>query len=500
MTFLGIDIGTSAVKAVLVDEDDSVRAEADFPLATHYFDAGAAEQNPDDWWTATLAAIDDIRRVDPDGFAALRGIGLTGQPYATVILDHADQVIRPAMTWNDARAISECTLLDRQIPELAAIAGAAPLPAFAAPKLLWLRENEADHFDRIARVLSAKDFVRLRLTGEAATDLSDAAGTLLVAEETRQWSGAIVAASGISRAVLPTLLEGPAWSGMVLRDLLADWGIAGPVVVAAGAGEAAASAIGIGAIRDGDAVIALGAAGQVFVARDAYRPHLHAPLQTFAHALPGRWYDTATLFNATLALEWLTGMLGEPDIGRLVARAQESFAGPSPLLFVPYLAGERAPFNDPEARGAFAGIDEDSGQRDMTQAVLEGIALTLQEAEETFGDAFPAGAVPLVGEGSRSALFLVIVASVLNRPLLRVSNADIAAAFGAARLGRMAATGESAESVCVQPPLLEVVDPVADLHAAYAARRADFRAFADTVREVKPARAATGDRRRRARR
>ena len=301
--------------------------------------------------------------------------------------------------------------------------------------------------------------------------------------------------------MLPELLDGPAWSGMVLPELRSAWGLDAPVVVAAGATDIAAAAIGVGAIRDGDALISVDAAVQLFVARDAYRHQPGSPIRSFAHTLPERWFDTAALFNGTLCLDWLTGILGEPDISRLIGRAQETFAGPSPLLFLPYLAGERAPFNDPNARGAFAGADATHGQREMTQAVLEGVALSLlKDAEDGFGGSFPAGAIPLVGEGSKSALWLLILASVLGRPLLRVSNADIAAQFGAARLARMAATGATAESVVVQPPLIEIIDPVPDLQDAYAERRRDFVQFAQSLRDVSESRAATAGRRRRGKR
>jgi xylulokinase len=498
MTFLGIDIGTTAVRALLVDESESIRAEADFPLAATYSESGGAEQNPEECWIATLAAIDGIRSIDAKGFAALRGIGVVGQPSTMVIVDDADRAIRPAMTWNDARAVNQAVLLDRQVPELMAMAGAAASPAATAAKLLWLRENEPENFARIAFVLSAKDFIRLRLTGEHATDLSDAATTLLLAETGRDWSPITLAASGVTRAALPTLLEGPAWSGFVLAGFLADWGIGHQVVVAAGASGPAAAAVGMGAINEGDAFISLEAAAQPFVARRSYRALPHDWAQAFAHAVPERWFDTVVPANAFLSLEWLAGYVGAADSDQLIARLPE-IAAPCALLYVPDVAGERAPFSDPQSRGAFSAVADEQGEREMTQAVLEGIAFRLHDALDALGQTFPSGPVAVSGEGVRSTVLLSILASVLDRPLLRVANAERGTTLGAARLGRMAATGELAASVAVAPALVDIVDPVPVLSEAYAKRRADFRAFASSLRQVNESRTGAMGRRRRAR-
>jgi xylulokinase len=498
MTFLGIDVGSLSVRAVLIDEGETVLAESALAIETDHPEPGAAEQDPDRWWAAALVAIEDLRGVNPEGFANLRGIGLTGQMHATVLLDEAGVPVRPAMTWRDCRAIAECVLLEGQCPEVEAIAGAAVTPTFTAPRLLWLRDNEPEQSERIAQVLSAKDYVRFQLTGEYATDTSDAAATLLFDQTRRNWSGTILAASGIARALLPTLLSGPAWSGMVRRELLAEWGINHEVVVAAGAGDIAAAAVGLGAVRPGDAMVSLDGAAQLAVTCDTPTHDAATPINTFAHTLPDRWFETSTLINGTLCLERLMVHFGETDVGKLVGRAQEAFSGPSPLLFLPHRAGQRGTPSDPDAPGTFAGLDGAHGERAMTQSVLEGIALALREAEEGFGARFPSGAIPLAGEGSRSPLFMLIVASVLDRPILRLSNADIAAAFGAARLGRMAATGASAESVAIQPPVLEIVDPLPHLAAAYAEQRSEFRSVAQLLRQVSEPRAAKQDRRRRA--
>jgi xylulokinase len=500
MAFLGIDIGAAAVKAILTDAETAVVAEETVPVATARPRPGWAEQDPAAWWAATVKAVASLRRADAERFAAVRGIGLTGQMQALVILDEADAPVRPAILWNDLRAVSECALLARQVPELAAIAGGGAVAGHAAAKLLWLRDHEPDAFERIRTVMSAKDYVRLRLTGERATDASDASATLMFDQVRRRWSPELAAASGIDEEMLPPVLEGPAWSGMLAADVLAEFGFDHEVVVAAGAGNVAAGAVGIGAVRNGDAFIWLGPTAQICVARDRYRLDAKGRAHTLAHAVPGRWLETGPLINGTACLDWLAGIVDARDANALIAKAQEAFAGPSAVLFLPYLAGERALAGDAAQPGAFGDLDPSVGSPAMTQAVLEGIALALKDAEEAFGDNLPAGPMPIIGSGARSALWLLILASVLGRPLMRLAVAETAPALGAARLARIAAAGHSVEGAGGQPAALQVVDPLPELSKAYAERREDFFALAQSLRGIMPAPAARAGRRQRAKR
>ncbi len=493
MNFLGIDIGTSAVKAVLVDERESALAEAATPLATSRPQPGWSEQNPEDWWRASERAVGLVRALAKDAFAQVRGVGLSGQMHAAVVLDADDKPIRPAMLWNDGRAVAECAELDRAVPDLQTIAGIVPMPGFTAPKLLWLKRHEPENFRRLRTVLSAKDYIRLRLTGEFATDMADAAGTLMLDEAARTWAPEVVAASGIDEDALPKLLEGPSWSGMMRPEVLADWGIGHQVVVAAGAGDVAAGAIGIGAINDGDQFVSLGTSAQVFIARDRYHPKPGTLIHAFAHGIPKRWFEMAALLNGASCLDWLARILGENDVAALLDRVAPRFNGPSPVIFLPYLAGERSPLNDPEARGVFAGLDQASDTDDLVLAVVDGVALALRDAASEFGADFDGGPIAMIGGGARGDLWMRVVANALGRPLLRLAGGDRGPAFGAARLGRIAATGETVAAVCSQPAIVEIVDPDPSVVDRYEARLDRFRVLYRSLKATRTSRSATVD-------
>ncbi len=492
MHFLGLDIGTSAVKAVLVDGRQVVVAEAFAPVRSFQPRPGWFEQDPENWWSACEGAVAALRASAPKAFADVRGIGLSGQMHGAVILDAAHRPVRPAILWNDGRAIAECTALEQAVPGIAEIAGVVPMPGLMAPKLLWLRRHEPEAFARMRHVVLAKDFVRLKLTGESATDMCDAAGTLLLDERRRDWSDAIAAAVGIDRPVLPRLLEGNAPSGFLCTEVADVWGIGHPVVVAAGAGDIAAGAVGVGATGDGDGFISLGTSAQIFFSRKDYRPKPETLIHAFAHALPGCWFEMAALLNGAGCLDWVARLLGG-DPAALLARAEVAYRGPSPVTFLPYLAGERTPHNDPDARGAFAGLEYASGPEALVQAVLEGVAFSLRDGFNAFGQAVEAESVlPIIGGGSRSRFWVQVIATALDRPLARVSGGEKGPAFGAARLARLAVTGEAVEAVCTKPDASEIVTPDPRFRDRMAERYEDFRRLYRTLRRV---RAATADRR-----
>jgi xylulokinase len=297
LNFLGIDIGTSAVKGVLVDERQAILAEASAPVQTRQPRPGWSEQDPEEWWRATETVVASLRATAPAGFGGVGGLGLSGQMHGALLLDAADAPIRPAILWNDGRAMAECRELEAAVPDLPAIAGVIAMPGFTAPKIRWLKKHEPQALERARRVILAKDYVRLRLTGEFATDMADAAGTLFLDEGRRVWSPAILAASGVVPAMMPRLLEGSAASGRLRPEIRAAWGLQRDIVVAAGAGDAAAGAIGIGAIADGDTFISLGTSSQYFVTRERYEPKPETLIHAFAHALPGRWFEMAAMLN-----------------------------------------------------------------------------------------------------------------------------------------------------------------------------------------------------------
>jgi xylulokinase len=483
VTFLGIDIGTSAVKAVLVDDDQFLLAEAEAPLAISRPRPLWSEQEPDAWWTTTLQVLAKLRAAEPAAWAAVRGIGLSGQMHGAVVLDGADRPLRPAILWNDARAQAECRILAERVPDLGNLAGVPAMPGLTAPKLLWLAAHEPDLFARIAKVLLPKDYVRLGLTGEHVTDPCDAAGTLWLDEARRDWSPALLAASGLTVAHVPCIVEGNVAPGGVRATVAAELGLRPGTPVAAGAGDAAAGAIGIGAVGDGDAFVSLGTSAQYFVTTADYRPYPERLIHAFCHGLPDRWYQCAALLNGASCFAWAAQLLGERDIPTLVARVEAGWCGPSRVLFLPYLAGERTPHDDPHARGVLFGLDGDTTAVDVAQAVLEGVAFSLAEAQDCL---FAAGTefdgIAAIGGGSRSPFWMRMLATVLDRPITLYAGAAKGPAFGAARLARLAATGDPPAEVCQKLELAHVLGPERALVEAYRERSERFRSLYRALR------------------
>ncbi|HUG61120.1 MAG TPA: xylulokinase, partial [Methylomirabilota bacterium] len=356
MAYLGLDIGTSAVKALLVDDDGAPVAEADAPLATDRPRAGWSEQHPDAWIAATGTALARLAAAAPSPYAATAAIGLSGQMHGAVVLGADDRPLRPAILWNDGRADLEARDLNALLPDLGNVAGVPAMAGFTAPKLLWLQRHEPNLHARIRRLLLPKDFVRLHLTGDHATDPSDAAGSLLFDEAARSWHPPIAEAVGLPMSALPQVLEGPTIGGRLRAAAAAAFSLPPGIPVATGSGDAAAAAIGIGAVEDGDAFISIGTSGQLFVTDAAYRPNPAAMIHAFAHGVPDRWFSMAALLNGASPLAWLAGVLGAADIGALIERVEAAGRPVSPITALPYLAGERTPHDDPSARGVLFGL------------------------------------------------------------------------------------------------------------------------------------------------
>lgn len=476
--FLGIDIGTSSVKAVLVDEAQQILASASAPLAISRPHDLWSEQNPEDWWIAVGHAVGELRRNSGAAWSGIRAIGLSGQMHGVVLLDEAGLPLRPAILHNDGRAFAEAEELNRRLPAIGTIAGVPAMPGFAAPKLIWLTRHEPEVMAKARNLLLPKDYIRFRMTGSFATDMCDASGALLLDGATRQWSPEIAAACGIETSLLPVALEGNAVSGQLKGAVAAAWGLTPGTIVAAGAGDAAAGAIASGAVNEGDAFISLGTATQYFVARESYRPAPQHLIHSFCHGLPGRWFQMAALLNGAGALAWAAELLGRRDIPELLAETERAFSGPSPVMFLPYLSGERTPHNNPHAKGVLFGLTPSSGPQQVTLAVLEGVALSLADAQSFLAET---GKLPdrvaVNGGGSQSRFWMKILASALNKTVLLQEDSGSGPAFGAARLARMAATGEDAAEVCSKPGTAHEIAPDPALAENYAERLPRFRAL-----------------------
>ena len=455
-TFLGLDLGTSGLKALLVDGAERVIGSRTVPLTVERPRPGWSEQDPETWWRAALAAVDALAAEHPAAVAAVAGIGLSGQMHGLVLLDRADRVLRPCILWNDTRASAECRLLEEAFPDLRRVCGNRAMPGFTAPKLLWVRAHESETFAATARVLLPKAWLRLKLTGEAVEEMSDASGTLWLDVGARAWSPGVLAATGLGLDAMPRLVEGTAPAGRLRPDLVRRWGMSRPPLFAGGAGDNAAGAVGLGAIRPGDAFVSLGTSGVVFAVTDRVRPFPERAVHAFCHALPGLWHQMGVTLSAAASLAWWAGIAGRGE-AELIAEAETVRSGG--VTFLPYLSGERTPHDDGALRGAFTGLAAGTDRGAMTHAVLEGVAYSLRDCLDAIeASGTTVAEADVIGGGSRSRLWVEILAAALDRPLHRVAEGEHGAAFGAARLGRLAATGEEPASL-PRPPRLEMVEP-----------------------------------------
>ncbi|HWK43801.1 MAG TPA: xylulokinase [Stellaceae bacterium] len=479
--FLGLDFGTSAVKALLVDDEQRTVGSAAAALTVSRPAPGHSEQDPEAWWQAMLDAVDALKAAHPRELAAVRGIGLSGQMHGAVLLDSAGAVLRPCILWNDVRSVAECRELEQAFPALHGVSGNLAMPGFTAPKLLWVRKHEPAIFARTATVLLPKAWIRFRLTGEQIEEMSDASGTLWLDVGARDWSDAALAACGLSRAAMPRLVEGNAPAGTLLPALAARWGMSGSgmqgrPILAGGAGDNAAGAVGLSAIRPGAAFVSLGTSGVLFATTDRFAPYPRAAVHAFCHALPGLWHQMGVTLSAAASLAWWAGIVGRDETALLAELPMPT--APSPALFLPYLAGERTPHNDGAIRGAFAGLSNETDRAKLTQAVLEGVAFSFCDCR----DALAASGTTIteadvIGGGSRSRVWIGIIAAALNIPLHRLADGEQGGAFGAARLARMAVTGEDPQSVCPPPIRVETIEPDPALAEAYARRIGQYRAL-----------------------
>jgi len=479
--YLGVDIGTSSVKALLLDERGVPAAQAMEALEVSRPAPGFSEQDPDSWWTATVKAV---RALPLAQRALVQGVGLSGQMHGATLLDSQDKPLRPAILWNDGRSAEECLELERRVPASRAITGNIIMPGFTAPKLLWVARHEPEIFRQISCVLLPKDYVRLRLTGEKVSDMSDAAGTAWLDVGKRDWSDALLAATGLSRGHMPGLVEGTSPSGRLTPEAARELQLP-RVVVAGGGGDNAASAAGLGVVMPGQAFLSLGTSGVLFVVTDRFRPNPDRAAHAFCHCLPDRWHQMSVMLSAASVLDWVARLTGETNLPRLVESAQARGLNRHSPFFLPYLSGERTPHNDPHSRGVFFGITPDTAASDLTGAVLEGVAHCFADGLDVLLEAGGSiGDITVTGGGARLPYWGTLLAAALDRPLIYRQGSEVGAALGAARLARAAATATAPEEIFTSPPVQAVVQPDAALTRLLAERRPLFRRL---YRDLKPA-------------
>lgn len=473
--YLGIDIGTTGVKVLLLDQSHGVIGSCSAPLTLSRPALGWSEQNPEHWINATSQAIDQLKHLYPHQLSAVLGIGLSGQMHGAVVTGMDDKPLRPCILWNDGRSGEQCKQLSK-LADFEGITGNLIMPGFTAPKLKWMEQNEPEVFDKIHKVLLPKDYVRLWLTGAYSTDVSDASGTLWLNVSERNWSDALLQATHLSRDHMPELFEGNAITGQLRPELAMRWRMKSPIV-AGGAGDNAASACGMGVITPGNGFISLGTSGVVFAPTHAPQTNTEGAVHSFCHAMPGMWHTMGVILSAADSLNWLAS-LTNTSVASIANTLPSKIETASEVQFLPYLAGERTPHNDVNARGAFVGLQRSTTHQDLVQAVMEGVAFALTDCLDAITQAgTQLNSAYVVGGGSKSGRWLEIISAAVNLDLIVPEQSEFGAALGAARLAFAAETGNNMKDICLPPKVAYIVRPDAGLAEQYTWSYMKFRSL-----------------------
>ena len=469
--FIGLDLGTSSLKGLVIDDAQNIFAESIVPLQVNRLHDGWSEQAPQDWLDAVEAVMEALaKQVDLSG---VRAIGLSGHMHGATLLDVSDAVLRPCILWNDIRSADEAAKLDAD-PMFRRLTGNIVFPGFTAPKLSWVRTHEPDLFEQVAKVLLPKDYLRLWLSGEYVAEMSDAAGTSWLDVGKRDWSDDLLAATGLTRSHMPRLVEGSEASGTLRAALASRWGLRANVIIAGGGGDNAASAIGVGVVKGGDAFVSLGTSGVLFAATDAYQPDAASAVHSFCHAVPDTWHQMGVILAASDAMSWFGRVLGATPEDMTAELG--SLQAPSNTLFLPYLGGERTPHNDSVIRASFLNLDHGTDRHALTRAVIEGVTFAVRDSFDALtSTGTKIERLLAVGGGSKSEYWVQAIATALGLPISIPVSGDFGGAFGAARLGMMAAGG-SVLDVATAPKIARVVDPVMALQDDFLSGLTSYRA------------------------
>ncbi len=481
--FLGLDLGTSGLRALLVNDAGApVASEAESYEVAHPH-AGWSEQDPGHWTEALDNAISRLKASHAAELSAVRGIGVSGHMHGATLLDDDGKVIRPCILWNDTRSFEEAAQFDA-LSGVRDLSGNIVFPGFTAPKLLWVAKHEPEAFARIAKVLLPAAYLNYHLTGDYFADMSDSAGTSWLDVGGREWSADLLAAGGMTAGQMPRLVEGSEVGGLLRSDLAQAWGMSANVQVVGGAGDNAAAACGVGAMREGQGFVSLGTSGVLLIGRDGYAPLPASAVHTFCHAVPGQWYQMGVILAATDSLNWLSRVTGAKP-AELSGELGDAIQGPERLRFLPYLSGERTPHNDSHIRGAFLNLGVESDRKAMTQAVMEGVAFALRDCAEAIGQTgAELGGLLAIGGGTASRFWVETIATTLGLPLDLPEAGDFGAALGAARLA-MVGTGEGAvEEIMTRPTVAHTIEPREDLRPAYEEAYQAFRGSYPAIKSL----------------
>ncbi|EMW6554745.1 xylulokinase [Citrobacter werkmanii] len=472
--YIGIDLGTSGVKAILLNEQGDVIASQTEKLTVSRPHPLWSEQDPEQWWLATDRAVKALGQ--QHSLSEVKALGIAGQMHGATLLDKQQKVLRPAILWNDGRCAEECVMLENLVPQSRAITGNLMMPGFTAPKLLWVQRHEPEIFSRVDKVLLPKDYLRLRMTGDFASDMSDAAGTMWLDVAKRDWSDVMLAACKLSRAHMPALYEGCAITGTLLPEVALDWGM-NEVAVVAGGGDNAAGAVGVGMMNAGQAMLSLGTSGVYFAVSDGFLSKPESAVHSFCHALPERWHLMSVMLSAASCLDWAAKLTGLASVPVLIAAAQQANADAEPVWFLPYLSGERTPHNNPQAKGVFFGLTHQHGPAELARAVLEGVGFALADGMDVVhACGVQPASITLIGGGARSEYWRQMLSDISGLQLDYRTGGDVGPALGAARLAQIAVNPQKPLSDILPLLTLEQAHyPDAERHALYQQRRETFR-------------------------
>lgn len=475
--YLGIDLGTSSVKLVLMNEEQEIIAQNSQPLTVSQPEPLWSEQQPEDWWQATCAGMHVLKQDFAAELAAVKSIGLSGQQHGATLLDKNGSPLRPAILWNDGRSMTQCNQLEAEIQNYAQITGSRTMPGFTAPKILWVAQNEPGVFKQLAKILLPKDYLRFKITGDYASDMSDTSGTSWLNVKDRCWFPEMLDATGLAQTHMPKLYEGSEITGTVTKAIAEQWGISANTTVVGGGGDNPAGAISVNVIKSGEAFLSLGTSGVYFVASDRYQANPQGGVHTFCHCVPHRWHHMTVHLSAASCLTWLAGTLNI-SAQELILEAENSpiKAKENNLIFLPYLSGERSPHNNPYASGVFFGLTHATTRVDLTRAVLEGVAFSFADGQDAMLQAgIEIGDVSVVGGGAQSFYWGKILASALQRPLIYRTSREVGSAFGAARLAWLAVNKADPETAFISPAIEKIIDPDSELCEQYLKKREVFK-------------------------
>lgn len=472
--YIGIDLGTSGVKAILLDEQGTVLASQTEKLTVSRPHPLWSEQDPEQWWQATDRAIKGLSQLH--SLQGVKSLGIAGQMHGATLLDKHQRVLRPAILWNDGRCAEECELLEAKVKTSRQITGNLMMPGFTAPKLLWVQRHEPEIFSHIDKVLLPKDYLRLRMTGDFASDMSDAAGTMWMDVAKRDWSDEMLAACHLTRDNMPALYEGCDITGKLLPSVASAWNMPA-VPVVAGGGDNAAGAVGVGMADAGQAMLSLGTSGVYFAVSEGFLSKPESAVHSFCHALPGRWHLMSVMLSAASCLDWAARLTGLTTVPALINAAENADTSVDPIWFLPYLSGERTPHNNPQAKGVFFGLTHQHGPAELAKAVLEGVGYALADGMDVV---HACGVTPesitLIGGGARSPWWRQMLADISGLQLDYRTGGDVGPALGAARLAQIAVNPDKPLSDLLPQLKLEQTHyPDAQHHAVYQQRRETFR-------------------------